>query len=134
MRAQPPHSPVNPWPYPAGPWERIHVDFTGPFMGSMFIVVVDAYSEWLEVICMASTTAGKTVEVLRDLFGWYGLPHTLVSDNGPQFTARAFEVGQLVLARNFREGPWWLQGGVVSKEGPVSLQGGSGWSNLGPTH
>lgn len=91
MRAQPPRSPLNPWPYPSGPWECVHVDFAGPFMGSMFMVVVDAYSKWLEVLRMATTTASKTVEVLRDLFGRYGLPHTLVSDNGPQFTAQEFE-------------------------------------------
>lgn len=35
---------------------------------------------------------------------------------------RVIEVGQLVLARNFREGPRWLQGRVVSKEGPVSYK------------
>lgn len=30
-------------------------------LGSMFFVIVDAYSKWLEVIEMSSTTAGKTV-------------------------------------------------------------------------
>ena len=36
MRAQPPPSPLTPWPWPTNPWERIHIDFAGPFMGSMF--------------------------------------------------------------------------------------------------
>ena len=68
MRAQPPPSPLTPWPWPTNPWERIHIDFAGPFMGSMFVVVVDAHSKWLEVIRMTTTSASKTVEVLRDLF------------------------------------------------------------------
>ena len=38
-------------------WERIHVDFAGPFPGSMFIIVVDAMSKWPEVIQMSKTTS-----------------------------------------------------------------------------
>jgi len=59
--------------------------FSGPFVGHMFVVVYDAYSKWLEGICMTTTTTDKTVEVLSDLFARYGLPQVLVSDNGPQF-------------------------------------------------
>ena len=25
----------HPWGYPTAPWERIHVDFLGPFLGKM---------------------------------------------------------------------------------------------------
>ena len=49
-------------------------------------------------------------------------------DQKPQ--TRLLEVGQLVLVRNFREGLKWLQGRVVSKDGPVSYQvevGGQVW-------
>ena len=62
-------------------------------MGSMFLVVVDAHSKWLEVIPMTTTSSGKTieVEVLHTLFPTYCLPQKLVSDNGPQFTASSFE-------------------------------------------
>ena len=31
-----PAMPLHPWPWPATPLERVHVDFAGPFMGSMF--------------------------------------------------------------------------------------------------
>lgn len=89
LRTNPPSNPLYPWPWPSGPWERIHIDFAGPFMGSMFLIVVDAYCKWLEVVSMATISTGKTVEVLRDLFGRYGLPQVVVSDNG-QFTAREF--------------------------------------------
>ena len=53
---------------------RIHVDFAGPFLGSMFMIVLDAHLKWLEVIPMKSTTTEKTLEVLRNLFAVYGLP------------------------------------------------------------
>ena len=80
-------SPLHPWEWPSTPWQRIHVDFAGPFLG-MFLVIVDAHSKWPEVIIMHSkTTTSKTVEALRTVFARNGLPEQLVSDNGPQFTA-----------------------------------------------
>ena len=78
--------------WPSTPWQRIHVDFAGPFMGKMFLVVIDAHSKWPEVVEMPSTTAQKTVDELRKLFSAYGLPEQLVSDNGPQFVAQEFGI------------------------------------------
>ena len=41
----PPHS----WEYPAKLWTQVHLDYAGPFCGKMFLIVVDAYSKWMEV-------------------------------------------------------------------------------------
>ena len=82
----------HPWEYPSRPWKRIHVDFAGPFLKHMFMIVVDAHSKWPEVVPMNSTTTEKTIEVLRDMFSRYGLPEQLVSDNGPQFASDEFGV------------------------------------------
>ena len=41
---------------------------------------------------MSTTTATKTVNVLRESFARYGLPQQLVSDNGPQFVAEEFSL------------------------------------------
>ena len=56
----------------------------------MFLVVVDADSKWPEVHVMKETTAGKTIERLRETFSQFGLPEQLVTDNGPQFTSEDF--------------------------------------------
>lgn len=85
-----PKSPPNPWRWPSSPWDRIHIDFAGPFMSEMFMVVVDAHSKWLDVVRMSSTTTTSTIGALRYLFSSYGLPRELVSDNGPQFTSAEF--------------------------------------------
>ena len=91
VKEAPPVAPLHPWIWPAKPWERIHVDFAGPYQNKMFLIVVDAHSKWPEVIQMASTSAEQTIIALPRLFATYGLPLQLVSDNGPQFTAVEFQ-------------------------------------------
>ena len=90
QRSMPATAPVHTWKWASGPWERIHIDFA-EVNKQMFLVVMDAYARWPEIINMQSTTASKTIEVLRDLFAAYGLPKEVVSDNGPQFTSSEFE-------------------------------------------
>ena len=87
-RSAPPTAQIHPWIFPARPWSRIHVDFPGPISGHMYMVVVDAYSKFPEVVKMTTTTAGTTITALRDIFSRHGLPEILVSDNGSQFTSR----------------------------------------------
>jgi len=79
-------APLHPWVWPSKPWHRLNVDFAGPFFGQMFFIVVDAHSQWPEVIEMKKTTAVATIQELRRLFAAYGLPTQLVSDNNPQFS------------------------------------------------
>ena len=92
VRNRPPTVLLHPWSWPDGPWKRIHVDFVGTVFGSMFLIVVDARSKWMEVIPMSTTTTEKTLEVLHNLFTSYGLPEQLVSDNDPQFTSSELEL------------------------------------------
>ena len=89
-RASPPHAARHPWEAAAGPWQRLHADFAGPVFGRMFLVIVDSFSKWLEVLPMTSTTAAQTVGRMRDIFARLGLPLQIVTDNGPQFASREF--------------------------------------------
>ena len=86
-----PSEPLHPWVWPDAPWTHIHVDYAGLFLGKMFFVVVDAHSKWPEVVIVSTSSTQKTIDILRLLFLWYGLPEQLVSDNGPQFTSKEFE-------------------------------------------
>lgn len=61
------------------------------------MVLVDAYSKWVEIASMMSTTAETVVKRLRRVFATHGLPDVLVSDNGPQLTSAPF---QTYLARH----------------------------------
>lgn len=59
--------------------------------GKSFLVMVDSHSKWVEVKLMTSTTAQKTVEVVRSVFASYGLPVEVVTDTGPQFASSEFQ-------------------------------------------
>ena len=84
-------APLHPWDWPDTPWQRIHVDFAGPFEGKMFLVAIDAHSKWPEVFIMKSTTTEKTIEKLGEVFSRFGCPQQLVSDSGPQFISQEFK-------------------------------------------
>ncbi|XP_063220109.1 uncharacterized protein K02A2.6-like [Bacillus rossius redtenbacheri] len=79
-----------PWPEACRVGERVHVDFAER-EGKRLLILVDAYSKWVEVWPMQSTVAEKTIEKLRTAFAAYGLPENLVADNGPQFRSEEFQ-------------------------------------------
>ena len=53
---------MHPWEWPDHPWDRVHVDYPGPFMGQMFLIVIDAYSKWMEIEIVKFATAQNTIE------------------------------------------------------------------------
>lgn len=81
---------MHPWEQPRHAWQRLHLDFLGPFLNHTFLVIVDAYSKWPEVIPMKSTTTHATIAALMPVFATHGLPVRIVTDNGPQFTSNEF--------------------------------------------
>ena len=86
----PKQAPLHPWEWPSTPWQRVHVDYAGPFFGYNYLVVIDVRSKWPDMIMTKSTTSVRTVEMLRTIFARNGLPEQLVSDNGPQFVSEEF--------------------------------------------
>ena len=48
-QSDPTSAPIHPWENPTSPWERIHIDYAGPFLGKMFLIVVYAsfFNLWL---------------------------------------------------------------------------------------
>ncbi|XP_019531013.3 uncharacterized protein K02A2.6-like [Aedes albopictus] len=87
----PPKVAPVPWPRSTKPWDRVHIDYAGPISGEYYLVIVDSYSKWLEIIPTRSTTTTATVSILKDIFARFGFPATLVSDNGPQFASASFQ-------------------------------------------
>ena len=73
-RAAPPHAERHQWDPAKGPWQRVHADFAGPVHGTTFLILVDSYSTWAEMVPMRLTTAERTIAVMRSCFAQFGLP------------------------------------------------------------
>ena len=87
----PPTAPIQPWTWPTRPWSRLHADFAGPIQGSMLLIVIDAHSKWIEAHPMSTITSTTTSRCLRKIFASFGVPESLVTDNGPSFVSDEFE-------------------------------------------
>ena len=90
-RKSPPEAPLHPWEWPHKPWVRLHLDCAGPFLGKMFLIVIDAHSKWIEGFPMSTSTSSATIEELRITFATHGLPEIVVTDNGSNLVCREFE-------------------------------------------
>ena len=56
-RKLPPGAPLYPWEWPHKPWVRLHLDYAFPFLGKMFLIVVDVHSKWIEAFPMSTSTS-----------------------------------------------------------------------------
>ena len=78
-RKSPPEAPLHPWDWPTKPWVRLHLDYAGPFLGKMFLIVIDSHSKWMEAFPMNTSTSSATIEKLRMAFATHGLPEIVVT-------------------------------------------------------
>ena len=63
------------------------------FDGSEYLVIIDYYSKMPIVRRMPTSqcTAAKTIIHLKELFAEHGIPESIRSDNGPQFSSHLFK-------------------------------------------
>ena len=87
----PPKNPVHPWMMPEKPWSRVHIDHAIDFMGSHWLVVVDAYTKYPCIYPTSSTSTKATTDLLEECCAHFGYPHSLVSDNATTFTSADFQ-------------------------------------------
>uniref|UniRef100_H3A351 Integrase catalytic domain-containing protein n=1 Tax=Latimeria chalumnae TaxID=7897 RepID=H3A351_LATCH len=81
---------LYPWEYPCKPWS-LHIDYAGTVKGKMLLIIVDAFSRWMDVHVLNSSTAEATVEKLRISCATFSIPDTIVSDNGTCFVGEVFQ-------------------------------------------
>ena len=90
-QSNPPTAPLNPWNWPSRPWARLHIDYAGPFESRYLLILIDAHSKWIEAFPAASPSSSVTIDLLRSVFAQFGLPETIVSDNGSCFVSEEFQ-------------------------------------------
>ncbi|XP_055527925.1 uncharacterized protein K02A2.6-like [Wyeomyia smithii] len=69
---------------------RSYVDYAGPLDGDYFLRVVNSFTKWPEIVQTSHITTTATNKILRSLFARMGMPESLISDNGTQFTSAKF--------------------------------------------
>jgi hypothetical protein len=82
--------PIHPWMVPEKPWSRVHIDHAIDFMGSNWLVMIDAYSKYPCIHPTTSTSSKSTTAILEEDFAHFGYPHTIVSDNATSFKSEEF--------------------------------------------
>ena len=88
---KPPKPANHPWMLPETPWSRLHVDHAINFMGSNWLVLIDAYSKYPCIYPTSSTSTKTTTELLEEACAHFGYPHTIVTDNATTFLSEEFQ-------------------------------------------
>lgn len=90
VRSAPPSAPPAPWPRPPAPWHRIHIDYMS-IGQAVYLIVVDAFSKWLECIHMdRGTSTHALIQKLKEMFSRFGVPNVIVSDNDVKISSAEF--------------------------------------------
>ena len=76
---------LHSWPREMEPWSCVHMDHAYITGVGLFLILVDSFSGWPEVICVADKTSSMIKQILRVIFSRNDIPKTLVSDNAPEF-------------------------------------------------
>ncbi|UYV68412.1 K02A2.6-like [Cordylochernes scorpioides] len=95
------HEPLIPTNFPTRPWQRIGMDLF-KFENKWYLVVIDYYSRFPEMIQLDRLTASVVVRTCKSIFARHGIPETVVSDNGTQFGAAqaGVKIAKLILKKN----------------------------------
>ena len=81
--------PMEPHDIPKYPWQVVATDLFH-FDNNDYVVVVDYYSTYFDVFKLNSTKSVHVINKLKGTFSRFGIPETVVSDNGPQFSCQEF--------------------------------------------
>lgn len=72
------------------PWAKVGADLC-EFDNRTLLVISDYYSNYTEVAHL-STTTSRVIKEMNAVFARFGVPDTLITDNGPQFSSAEFAV------------------------------------------
>ena len=72
---------------PDHPWSRVATD-QFKLHSKDYIALVDFYSDFIEVKKLEENTSSSVIEFFKEQLSRYGIPDTVVTDNGPQFSSQ----------------------------------------------
>ena len=109
FRQQHPREPLQPYPVPTLPWHLVSQDLF-ELNGVAYLVTVDHFSDFYEIDRLPSLQSSAVVQATKQHFGRYGIPHTLLTDNGSQYTSDLFkELAKTYKFNHITSSPYWSQ-------------------------
>ncbi|KAI2645310.1 Transposon Tf2-6 polyprotein [Labeo rohita] len=93
----PPTGELQPLPVPKRPWTHISLDFVSGLPDSQgkntILTIVDRFSKAVHLVALAGLPSAKTTAelILEHVVRLHGFPKDIVSDRGPQFTAKFWQ-------------------------------------------
>ena len=88
---RPSKPPIHLWMVPEKLWSGLYLDHAVNFMGSNWLVQVDAHSKYSSIRPTQSISSKSTIDLLEQNFSQFGFPHTIVTENAPCFTFEKFK-------------------------------------------
>jgi ribonuclease HI len=79
------------------PFAQWGLDQVGPLPKSSrgshtyLLVAVDKFSKWIEAVPVTNQEATTAVKFFESIVYWYGVPNSIITDNGTNFTAGEFQ-------------------------------------------
>lgn len=71
-------------------WSKIGTDCFH-FNGEKYLLVIDYYSKFIEVIKLSTLTSEEVINNLKTIFSRHGIPDIVMSDNGPEYSSSVFK-------------------------------------------
>ena len=84
-----PKEPLHPHSVPSFPWQKLATDLFD-YQGAQYLLVTDYYSKYPIVRKLNSITSAAIVNNLKSILAENGIPETLMSDNGLQYSSQEF--------------------------------------------
>ena len=76
----------------------------------IYLVTVDHYSDFYEIDWLPTIQSSAVIQATKRHFSRYGVPHTLITDNGRQFTSDLFKsFAKQYKFNHVTSSPYWLQ-------------------------
>ena len=82
--------PLMTYPIPTLPWQIIASDCF-EVRGQHYCVLVDCYSDYIELFQLEDMTSATLIRQLKPVFATHGVPSVLISDNGPNYSSADFK-------------------------------------------
>jgi hypothetical protein len=84
---------IKPWPLRGWAIDLIRQIYPPSSKGHKFILVAtDYFTKWVEAIPIKNVTSGNMIDFVKEhIVYWFGIPQTITTNQGSQFTSREFE-------------------------------------------